>query len=728
MRKQGFGRSAHAGRMFVFGLIVVLFAGLVPAQARPGAEPAASAGRVMFLPTIFAPIQPPPPPVTPISVWTELRSPGIVDRGDRVRIDINVRNESTIENDVPGTIGISVPFDPRQLRFFTFSIDEGRGDRFLGVTDGRQVEISIGRRIGPGKTHTISVWFNVQNSANDGEFIQLRPSYTYNNEVKRTNRVGFTVRGASNSGLCQPFRGVDAQLRVQPERGPQGTNFTFSNDCYIPGETVKTWLNDPFAPGGVRELTLRATANSRGEVFFNLNSAELGLRPDDRYGLVAQGLDSGITSLGPFIVDANGNLIAAVPPARTPAPSAPEPAAGIAQEPVPTGSISGLVSDENSTPLAGVLVAAFDAEDNFVETSTTSADGRYSLTDLSDGEYTLGVLASFSSDLALAAYASRFLPATVSDGGDTTVDVSLLPGGRIQGTVRADDSGAGLPGVEVFVYADGDQLVGIATTDTTGAYTTTAVLSGSYELEFEPAFSDVVTTTNYVSATLSSIVVTAPNNTTGNDVSLALRPDIRTISGQVTAQDNGLGLPDVLVAVLSEDGTFVDAIETGPNGGYRSDPLPAGVYTLEFITAFTADSATRQYIGRALETPVDMTADGPRNDVDIALERGAQISGRIISTATDTGLPGVLVAIFNEDDNENIIGLGLSNEEGIYVSSGLPPGNYTIVFFTDFAGGITASYRSITESINLGTSDVALNIELERDPARLVYLPIVRSE
>lgn len=720
-------RPAGIFGMVGFGLIILLCFNLLPVQAQPGMRNAvpASAGRVLFLPAIFSPPQPPPPPATPISVWSEMNSPAIINRGDRIRVDISVKNESTTPDDATSNVNISVPFDTRQLRFFTYDIDEGRGDQFLGVSNGNQVELFVGRRIGPGKTHTVSVWFNVQDSVANSEYIELQPRYTYNSESRVTNKVGVTVQGG-DPGLCRPFEGADARLQVQPDRGPLGIAFIFNNDCYLPGETVTTWLNDPFAPGGVRELPLRATANDRGEVWLNLNSVEYNLQPDDRYALVAQGLTSGITSLGPFIVTSGTARQRHAPSPATQAAVPVRIEAIPAQQPVPTGSISGQITGDDGSPLAGVLVAALDAENAYVERSFSAANGRYSLTGLADGDYTVAVLASLSSNPVLAAYAGAFLPAGVSAGADTTVDAQLQRGGAIQGTVRGADSGNGLPGVAVFVFADSGRLVGAASTDATGAYTTTVVLSGSYRLEFEPAYSEIISTTNYLSATLPEVNVTAPAPTTGIDVNLELRPDVRTISGQVTAQDSGLGLAEVLVVVRSDDGRFVEAVETGPNGGYRTGVLEAGTYQLEALTAFTSEQLSRSYIGRSFGTPIDMTAAGPRADVDVSLERGAQLSGRVTAAETNQELPGVLVIV--RDSTDDIVALGLSNAQGTYVSSGLVAGDYSVRFSTAFAAGVTGSYQSLTETLSIPASGLARNIALQRDPARIVYLPLLRNE
>ena len=699
-----------------FALALLLLLALAVSTAPPAAAQPVGSGFAVALPLIAnGPAQP------PISVWVALGSNSAARPGDRVRLNISMRNDGRTE---ARGITLRVPFDPAIADFFTFAIDTGRGDRFLGVSNGNNVGLEINRPIVAGQTYAVSLWFTIRSRASAGQVLRLASDFTFGTRSGRTNLVTVHVlnSGEIAGGYCGPFRGVDGRMSVSPESGPSGTRFSFSSECFLPGEEVVTWLN---TPGGVQPLALRDRADSRGRVAFQLDSRSLA--PADSYGLVASGRTSGLQVLGPFIVRGLRATDAELPAARAAilAALAGEPPAAPAQV---AGGVAGRVTGEDGAGLNDVVVAALNSDGAITNAGRSDASGAYRIEGLADGDYTIMILASLSADPASAAYASQLRQVSVSGGAVVPLDVTLSRGGFITGRVTGAVSGSPpLEGVSVFVYNDRFLLSGIGLTDANGVYTTTALLSGPYRVEFDPTLSLVITATNYLSATVPA-VVGAPNTTTGVDAALAFAGDAIRIGGRVTAQDSGLPLANVTIAVTSADtGDILEMTTTNTFGHYQTSELPPGRFRVSALTTYADTALVRRYLGATYAEVIEQTTAGSRNGIDLSLVLGTQVSGTV--TAADTGapLPGVSVSVVTADGAVGVVvATTQTAADGTYETPAVPNGTYIVRFATDQSeDALTPRYRDAAQRVVVGGTGKPLfiNIQLERLPVEL-YLPV----
>src|SRR5262249_9611382 len=155
----------------------------------------------------------------------------------------------------------------------------------------------------------------------------------------------------------------------------------------------------------------------------------------------------------------------------------------------------------------------------------------------------------------------------------------------------------------------------------------------------------VPTTTAYLSATLSTVAVTAPNVTDNTNVTLALNPNIHKIAGHVRAQGSGTGLAGVVIAVSnSASGQLAGLATSGTDGSYQTSSLAAGTYRITSLTLFSRDPVTRTYVGSVYGSVINLAAPGIRTGVDLTLAWGAQVSGRVTAAGSGSALPGVVVA------------------------------------------------------------------------------------
>jgi hypothetical protein len=157
--------------------------------------------------------------------------------------------------------------------------------------------------------------------------------------------------------------------------------------------------------------------------------------------------------------------------------------------------------------------------------------------------------------------------------------------------------------------------------------------------------------------------------------------------------------------------------------------MAAGIYQLFFLTMFSKDVTTRSYISAKLAGTVDLTTPGLRTGVNVGLAQGAKASGQVTGVDTGAGLEGVVVAV-RVPASGKIVGVGLTDAGGNYLTSGLPSGTYTVEFVPDRSPVTkTATYqRTVIENVVVtGTKALpGVDAQLARDPWKTVRLPLIR--
>ncbi len=163
------------------------------------------------------------------------------------------------------------------------------------------------------------------------------------------------------------------------------------------------------------------------------------------------------------------------------------------------------------------------------------------------------------------------------------------------------------------------------------------------------------------------------------------QPETGGIIGQVTAEDTGLGLPDVPVRVFPLDSPLPYLIEgrTREDGSYAIANLPPGAYLVQadpklqnYLPEWYDDAPTREKA-----TPVKVQGGQITPHIDFALTPGATIAGRV--TAMKGSLPaflpegGVTVQVGDFASNK-VVGTARSLDDGTYAIDRLRAGRYWV--------------------------------------------------
>lgn len=136
-----------------------------------------------------------------------------------------------------------------------------------------------------------------------------------------------------------------------------------------------------------------------------------------------------------------------------------------------TSGLTGLVRDaETGAPVEDAVVIVTDVRGEVLATGKTGEVGSFDFTELVPGQVTVAVNATGHRPAAL--------PVEIGGTGVTRVDVDLLAGAHLQGTVRAPHGP--LADARVTLVDPAGNVVGTATTGTDGAYAFTDLDGGDY--------------------------------------------------------------------------------------------------------------------------------------------------------------------------------------------------------------------------------------------------------
>ncbi|HUA03960.1 MAG TPA: carboxypeptidase regulatory-like domain-containing protein [Solirubrobacteraceae bacterium] len=387
---------------------------------------------------------------------------------------------------------------------------------------------------------------------------------------------------------------------------------------------------------------------------------------------------------------------------------------GINQSLLAGGTVTGTVTDGTSgAGLAGVTVTLYSTYQQYLGSTTTAADGTYSLPGLPTSTYEVGF--SYGSYVSTYYGGGQSLSSATRiavTAGQTTssINQALPRAGQISGRVTDAATGAAVANVQVQIYDSHDSLIASTQTSADGGYSVSGVLPGTYTASFTPGDSTAMFMSQWyggasTSTGATAFTVTADQTTRGVDAALG-RGGI--VSGAVTAATNDADLAGITVTVYNSNDTSLGSTTTRPDGTYALGGIPTGSYTvgfappgqgtLNYLPQYYANAAT---ISSA--TSVAVTAGQTTTNVNAALQSGGQITGVVTDAATGKPIPNVTVELLT--NSYYYYASTLTDSNGAYRLSGLPSGTYQVAFsvgdsdylaqnYNDQNG--TRSYTSVT--------------------------------
>jgi YD repeat-containing protein len=366
------------------------------------------------------------------------------------------------------------------------------------------------------------------------------------------------------------------------------------------------------------------------------------------------------------------------------------------------GEISGKVTAAStSTALAGIEVCASGGS---FRCTTTAADGTYTVSALTAGEYRVEFAVPYKSGLNyLRQYYSNKASSAEADsvavmlGSKTAgIDAAMHEGGQLAGHVTASGSKTPLAGIEVCANKIGEFLYRCGTTDSEGAYTVAGLATGEYKVSFVSGSSDYLTQYYKGKATFEAAdAVNATAGSTTSEIDAALIK-----SGHVTGRitDSQTSAPLANIGVCAELRTlgapFTRCAGSGADGSYDITGLEAGQYRVSFYDG-SQKYLTQYFNGRrslAQADIVSVTAGATTEEVDAAMVLGAVIKGEVTDATTMVPVAGITAcALATNSSGETEC--AITNESGEYTIRGLVGSTYDVAFNDSAANYVDQAYN-----------------------------------
>lgn len=311
------------------------------------------------------------------------------------------------------------------------------------------------------------------------------------------------------------------------------------------------------------------------------------------------------------------------------------------------GSIAGQVVDGRSgLPIPGVNVALTGPTPK--NGIYTNADGRFLISDLVSGDYTLSLTAA---GYAVLGGGARIAPGQRADLGELRL---LQEGNTTTSTVRG----------EIALAAGGQPISGVSVTlyDSTGTierHSTVTNADGVYQLSgLTPGAVLLQATLAGHSTATGEFTLTAGGTYLFSAVLTPVEAPRTSIEGQVTDIATGLPLEDAAISVTGVNDLL---IRVAADGRYRVDDLTPGEMTLQ-VTADGFNGVVATITLHDDEVINFSPRLYPRSD-QAPSNNQAQVAGLVVDLVTGLPLAGILVEGRFGSDNRSLV----TGEDGRFV-------------------------------------------------------------
>ena len=404
------------------------------------------------------------------------------------------------------------------------------------------------------------------------------------------------------------------------------------------------------------------------------------------------------------------------------------------------GSITGTVYMDNDFSatlsgkekiVSGFLVSLVDDRGNVVATDKTSVKGKYELTKIVPGNYSLQVTALKGYAFTKLGDGNVILNRTGGEGYSETfflslgekrtgMDIGMIQPGKVEGVVFADkndngirdDGENGLPGVIVSLVSEEGEEAFRAEIGEDGKFLFDAVMPGRYCLEYRlpgnAVFARLVSGGNVISGEngvgRSEFFDFASGAQVQGPACGALT--LGRIEGSVYHDGDGDGVKtdaeeyvDGVTITLTPARAELEEISvtTGDDGKFALEGLRPDTYTL------TVTCPDRNVLSRTDHTTLPLTAGKAAQSVSLPVAMGAEWLGQQLGTVIPASLRGRLwmdennngyfdkgestpagyEIIVTDDLTGRVFDTLRTDDEGYFSTSGMIPGSFTVSFQLD---------------------------------------------
>jgi alpha-tubulin suppressor-like RCC1 family protein len=377
-----------------------------------------------------------------------------------------------------------------------------------------------------------------------------------------------------------------------------------------------------------------------------------------------------------------------------------------------TGRVTeGAASTNPGAGVAGITIAVMDAGGVWRWNSPSAADGTYVIRGVAAAKYYLKTSNTTGWVNETYGHGKCTLWCPITESAALTIvegvamdgiDFTVSRGGTISGTVAEADSHAGIGNATVYIYDAAGVYAGSAKSDTTGHWATGGGLpAGSYYAYVTGVTGMLAQYYDHAcnGSPCSPLWGTPITVTVGADTPAVNFDLLRAgaIAGRVTGRDTGSALGGTAVVAYNARGDGVASATTAADGTYSVGGLPDGTYFLRasggggYQPGLYGGIACAPFCDPLDATPVTVASAAAVSGVDVGLEPGGRIAGRVVDDATEAPVYPATVSVYSAGGA--LLWSLSTDQNGNYQSSvGVPAGSYFLV--AQATGKVTQLYSA----------------------------------
>ncbi|HOD99835.1 MAG TPA: carboxypeptidase regulatory-like domain-containing protein [Kiritimatiellia bacterium] len=403
--------------------------------------------------------------------------------------------------------------------------------------------------------------------------------------------------------------------------------------------------------------------------------------------------------------------------------------------------ISGKVTDLKGTPLKDITVEVRQQSGQawpVVKTNNTDAAGLYTVAGLGDGSYIVafddpaGVYAREIYENTFLVYNAHTVTVTAASPA-TDINASLALAGKISGTFT---NSAGSPLQFAYLVSFRKNGVGwqpmeSTLSDAAGNYALAGLPAGIYRIFYTYEGQEGYYDNAPDLLTATDISIAAGQAVSNINFTVGERSNVGAISGNVTEEDGVTPLDHIYVTIFRWADIWWQRYTEGvtdAEGKYLIENLPPGKYRVYFEASHYGEG---KYYDNAPDifsaTDITVSAGETTTNINAAMSPGAATvrgeSGAIAGTVTQqdgtTPIAQVHVTAFRWVDVWwQRYAEGITDTEGNYSITNLPPGTYRIQFeawhggFGEFYDNVPDIFHATDITVEEGQTTANINAAL----------------
>ncbi len=378
------------------------------------------------------------------------------------------------------------------------------------------------------------------------------------------------------------------------------------------------------------------------------------------------------------------------------------------------GNHDGRLDNSETVRLSDIPVRLLDKNEVLVEETRTDAEGRYSFSALSAGDYQVEMVGNdayvFTEGEGSCYRTSRFGEDSTSElltiDADHT-DYLLLAGAveaaSVKGRLTDPDEDSGMGYVLVELWSDGEEPVSVVS-DENGQYELRRLLPGTYRMLAH------VPQGYLCREAKDGILEEEITLSAGQQMEMQEIQMVRaaSLAGTVLMDSNGdgelsgdaAGIGGIAVSLLAESDGYTETVAStvsDSEGNYRFDNLYPGDYAVLFVlndkwtfTRYGKGSAVYGSVSESGTTkPINLAAGQDMTDVNVGLTIPARLEVTVFQDTRMDGMMGnneeplanVTISLIRQENGEDAEEISYrTGADGTIIFSGISPGEYVIEY------------------------------------------------